>query len=102
MHNKLVGMAATAAAHAPARAAVSDDRRAHFGIPLLVLLHRGGMACWQALPGCPLLDLRDEGTSPGAAHVNDCSAHMDSCTAKALAGAGIESFCLMWRACMAV
>eukprot|EP00966_Prymnesium_polylepis_P144274 3331285-Prymnesium_polylepis.1 len=32
MHNKLVGMAATAAAHASARAAVSDDRRAHFGI----------------------------------------------------------------------
>eukprot|EP00966_Prymnesium_polylepis_P230547 5334768-Prymnesium_polylepis.1 len=41
------------------------------------------MACWICETRAP----------PGAAHdVNDCSAHMGSCTAKALAGAGIESF----------
>eukprot|EP00966_Prymnesium_polylepis_P111109 2570143-Prymnesium_polylepis.1 len=36
---------------------------------------------------CDGLTLAGNGTRapPGAAHVNDCSAHMDSCTAKALA-----------------
>eukprot|EP00966_Prymnesium_polylepis_P199862 4631839-Prymnesium_polylepis.1 len=46
MHKQLFGMAGAAAAHAVALAEVSDDQRAHFGAPLLVLLHRGGMACW--------------------------------------------------------
>ena len=82
MHNKLVGMADAAAAHAAARAAASDDRRAHFGAPLLVLLHRGGMACWICETRAP----------PGAAHVKRCSGHMDWCTRRALAGARFESF----------
>ena len=92
MHEKLVDMADAAAAHAAARAAVSDGRRAHFGAPLLVLLHRGGMACWICETRAP----------PGAAHVNRCSGRMDSCTRRALAGAARNRIVLMWRACMAV
>eukprot|EP00966_Prymnesium_polylepis_P126691 2929801-Prymnesium_polylepis.1 len=46
MHKQARRVAGAAAAHAVARAEVSDDRRAHFGAPLVVLLHRG--AAWRA------------------------------------------------------